>query len=83
MKLKRIEELRIDNDVEQKEICDFLKIKQPQYSRYENGTEPRIGIIIKLAEFYGVSVDYILGLTDIMKPYPKRKVKEIWKKKES
>lgn len=74
MKFRRIEELRIDNDVEQKEVCDFLKIKQPQYSRYENGkSEPKIGTIIKLAEFYGVSTDYILGLTDIMKPYPRKK----------
>ena len=73
MKFNRIEELRIDNDVEQKEVCDFLEIKQPQYSRYETGkSEPKIGIIIKLSEFYGVSVDYILGLTDVMKPYPRK-----------
>lgn len=72
MKYKRIEELRVDNDVDQKEICSFLKIKQPQYSRYETGkTEPKIGIFISLSEFYGVSVDYILGLTNIMKPYPR------------
>lgn len=72
MKFKRIEELRIDNDIEQKEICDYLKIKQPQYSRYENGiTEPKIGIIIKIADFYNVSTDYLLGRTDIMKPYPR------------
>lgn len=73
MIFKRIEELRIDNDVEQKEVCDFLGIKQPQYSRYETGkSEPKIGVFMKLAEFYGVSVDYILGLTDVMKPYPRK-----------
>lgn len=76
MKFKRIEELRVDNDIEQKEICEFLKIKQPQYSRYETGkTEPRIGIIIDLSNFYGVSVDYILGLTDIQRPYPRKNKK--------
>ncbi len=74
MIFKRIEELRIDNDIEQKEICSFLQIKQPQYSRYENGiSEPKIGIIIKLSEFYRVSVDYILGLTDDPRPYPRIK----------
>lgn len=70
----RISELRIDNDVPQKEICSFLKIKQPQYSRYERGiSEPKVEFFILLSEFYGVSVDYILGLTDIMKPYPRKK----------
>lgn len=74
MKYKRIEELRIDRDFEQKEICSYLKIKQPQYSRYENGkTEPKIIVIKKLAEFYNVSIDYILEMTDIMKPYPRKK----------
>ena len=70
----RISDLRIDNDVNQKEVCSFLNIKQPQYSRYERGiSEPRIDFFIKLSEFYGVSVDYLLGLTDIMKPYPRKK----------
>lgn len=53
MYFKRIYELRIDGDFEQKQICDFLKIKQPQYSRYENGVSvPNISILIKLSEFY-------------------------------
>lgn len=70
----RIAELRIDNDVQQKEICSFLNVKQPQYSRYERGiSEPKIEIFMLLSDFYGVSVDYILGLTDIMKPYPRSK----------
>lgn len=72
--LNRIYELRVDNDVSQKEICDYLNIKQPQYSRYENGkSEPRISIIIELSKFYSVSSDYLLGLTDVQKPYPRSK----------
>jgi len=74
MYFKRISELRVDRDFGQKEVCDFLNIKQPQYSRYESGLSlPSIHIIIKLSEFYNVSVDYILGLTNVMKPYPRIK----------
>lgn len=74
----RIYELRVDNDVSQKEICDYLNIKQPQYSRYENGkTEPRISVIIELSKFYSVSSDYILGLTDVQKPYPRSKKRSL------
>lgn len=70
--IRRIYELRIDNDIQQKEICDFLNIKQLQYSRYENGkAEPKIEILIKLALFYNTSIDYLLGLTNEKLPYPR------------
>ena len=67
---RRIKDLREDNDVTQQEICDYLNIKQPQYSRYERGVRdvPR-DVLIKLAKFYNTSVDYILELTDLKTPY--------------
>ncbi len=67
---KRIRDLREDNDKTQTEIADYLGMKQPQYYRYENGSRDiPSDILIKLADFYGVSVDYILGRTDNPKLY--------------
>ena len=70
--LERLKEIRKDNDYTQIEIARILRITQVQYSRYETG-ERLIPItpLIKLADYYNVSVDYLLGLTDIRKPYPK------------
>lgn len=62
MKLK---EIRRDNGKTQKEVADYLNIKQNTYSQYEN--EKRqipIEILIRLADYYDVSVDYLLGRTD-------------------
>ena len=69
----RIKELREDNDLTQKEISNILKCAQQTYSRYET-KEITIDIfnIVKLAEFYNTSTDYLLGLTDEKKPYPKK-----------
>ncbi len=70
----RLKDLREDNDITQKEIAEMLHIRQNTYSQYEN--EQRqipISCLIALARFYGVSVDYILGLTDIQTPYPRKK----------
>lgn len=62
---KRIRDLREDNDKTQKEIANFLGMKQPQYYRYENGLRDiPSDILIKLADFYNVSVDYILERTN-------------------
>lgn len=65
----RIRNLREDNDKTQKEICEYLFCDQSLYSKYERGlrTVP-VEIIIKLAQFYGTSTDYMLGLTDNPKP---------------
>lgn len=65
----RIRNLREDNDKTQKEICEFLFCDQSLYSKYERGlrTVP-VEIIMKLAQFYGISTDYILGLSDNPKP---------------
>lgn len=66
--IKRIRDLREDNDKTQQEIAEFLKTSQTMYARYERGAnELPIRHLIKLADFYGVSTDYILGRTDNQK----------------
>lgn len=66
----RIRDLREDNDLTQKEIADFLHIKQNTYSQYETGKRQlSIDVLIALAHYYNTSTDYILGLTDETKPY--------------
>lgn len=74
MYLKRLRELREDNDKTQIEISEILEMKQPQYIRYEKGIRDiPLDNLMKLAELYNTSTDYILGLTDEMKPYPRTK----------
>ncbi len=70
----RIRELREDNDKKQIEIAELLGIQQNSYSQIECGKNTiQIEHLIKLAAFYNTSTDYILGLTDEIKPYPKSK----------
>lgn len=74
MKL-RIRDLREDRDLIQTAVAKILGCTQQTYSRYESG-EITIDIynLIKLADFYGTSCDYLLGLTDTFKPYKKKKI---------
>ena len=68
----RIKDLREDNDITQKELAEYLHIKQNTYSQYENGQRQLpIDALIALAKFYKTSTDYILGLTSEKKPYNK------------
>ncbi len=61
----RLKDLREDNDIKQKELAQYLHIKQNTYSQYENGQRQLpLDILIKLAKYYNVSTDYILGLTE-------------------
>ena len=61
----RLKELREDADLSQKTIAEYLCIKQNTYSQYETGQRQiPIDSLIKLAKYYKVSTDYILGLTD-------------------
>lgn len=73
----RIKDLREDKDLLQKDIAMVLNTTQTNYSKYELG---KINIPIetlkKLAIFFDTSIDYMLGLTDEIKPYPRRKKKE-------
>ena len=70
----RIRELREDNDLTQAYMAKLLNVNQRTYSRYETG-EHEISLVSlsKIADFYGVSVDYLLNRTDTKKPYPKSK----------
>ena len=61
MYFKRIEDLRVDHDLTQQYIADYLGCKREVYRRYEKGTRTiPVDFLIKLADLYGVSVDYIL-----------------------
>lgn len=72
MTFKNIRDLREDNDIKQSELATFLNIAQNTYSQYENGKiELTAPVLIKLADFYSTSVDYLLGLTNQKNPYPK------------
>ena len=58
----RLRDLREDNDITQNQIALMLNIKQNTYSPYENGKrEVPINILWKLADFYDVSIDYLVG----------------------
>lgn len=74
MYLKRLKELREDNDLKQSNIADLLGMKQPQYARYETGKRDLpLDNLITLAKFYHTSTDYLLELTDQIDAYPKKK----------
>ena len=75
MNIDRLKEIRQDRDLQQIDIAKVLKTSQVQYSRYERGIRVMpVDKIAKLAKLYDVSIDYLLGLTDIRKPYPKSKI---------
>lgn len=75
LNIDRLKEIRQDRDLQQVDIAKVLKTSQVQYSRYERGIRVMpVDKIAMLAKFYDVSIDYLLGLTDIRKPYPKSKI---------
>ena len=62
---KRIRDLREDKDLNQTEIAKMLGMSQTGYSKYETGeNDIPTSVLIKLSDFYSVSIDYLLGLTD-------------------
>lgn len=62
---KRIRDLREDNDLKQSDLAKYLKCTQVCYSYYENGQRDiPTDVLIKLADFYNTSIDYLLGRTD-------------------
>ena len=62
MIFENIRNLREDNDKKQQELADYLNIKQTTYSKYELGKiNIPIEVFIKLADYYGVTIDYIVG----------------------
>ena len=73
-KFQRIRDLREDKDLTQREVGEAINVPQRTYAYYESGERmvpPQV--LVALAQFYNVSVDYMLGLTDQRKPYPKAK----------
>ena len=62
MKFENIRNLREDNDKTKKEVASYLNIKQTTYSKYELGKiNVPIDVFIKLADYYTVSIDYLVG----------------------
>ena len=71
---ERIRNLREDKDLTQKQIGQLLNMSQTGYNQYEIGkNDIPTKILIELAKFYNTSIDYILELTDEIKPYPRKK----------
>ncbi|MGN1367941.1 MAG: helix-turn-helix domain-containing protein [Aristaeellaceae bacterium] len=68
---KRMRDLREDNDLKQSELADALGLGRSVISVYECGREPPLDVIFKYAEYFDVSVQYLLGLTNEKKPVPK------------
>ncbi len=68
----RIRNLREDSDKTQREVSEYLFCDQSLYSKYERGVrDVPVDVVIKLAELYGTSTDYILGRTNEKRPYKK------------
>ena len=66
----RIRALREDHDLTQKVLGEILSCSQRVYSNYERGDiDIPTGVLIRLADYYGVSVDYLLGRTDTPDPH--------------
>lgn len=73
----RLRDLREDRDLTQAEVASYLCVKQNTYSQYETGARQLpIDLLIRLTQYYGVSTDYILELTDNPAPYPPKSKKK-------
>lgn len=72
--LQRLRDFREDRDISQKQMAELLNVAQTTYSDYERG---KINIPLetlkKLALFFDTSIDYLLELTDVSSPYPRKK----------
>ena len=73
MKFENIRSLRIDHGYTQKQVAEYLNIRQNTYSQYEIGVlHYPVDALMKLADLYNVSIDYLLGRTSVKSPYPKK-----------
>lgn len=69
----RIRDLRENKDLKQKQIADLLMCDQSLYSKYERQERPLpLELADKLADYYDVSLDYLVGRTDVKEPYPRK-----------
>lgn len=74
MKLERLRNLREDRDLTQTQIAQYLHMTQRTYAHYENGDRNiPLDTLGQLADFYNTSIDYLVGRTDIVQPYPTSK----------
>ena len=65
MKFQRIQDLRTDADMSQKQLSEILHISQRSYSHYETGSRNiPVEMLIRLANYYDISVDYLVGRTE-------------------
>lgn len=65
MELRRLRDLREDHDRTQQQVAAYLNMHRSVYRRYESGErEAPVWVVCKLADYYGVSTDYLLGRTD-------------------
>ncbi len=72
--MNRLKDLREDKDMFQKDIAKILDVSQTGYSQYETETNDiPTEVLKKLAVFYDTSINYILGLTNDIRPYPRKK----------
>ena len=68
----RLRKLREDKDLSQKKLAKLLNMSQTGYSKYETGeNDIPTSILLKLSTIYETSIDYLLGITNEKKPYPK------------
>ncbi|MCI8808374.1 MAG: helix-turn-helix transcriptional regulator [Oscillospiraceae bacterium] len=86
---RRIRDLREDSDLKQKTLAEYLTCSQVCYSQYELGKRDiPTDVLIKLADYYGTSIDYLLGRTDcpeegekmFKNKKPRRHVESVWEK---
>ena len=70
----RLRDIREDSDITQKQIAQFLMCDQSLYSKYERGErEIPLRLLLELARYYNVSLDYLAGLTNVKAPHPNEK----------
>ena len=74
LKYGRIRDLRNDRGLTQKQVAKLLNVSQNTYSQYEIGISRfPLDAVVRLAEYYNVSIDYLVGLTDETVPYPRKR----------
>ena len=74
MYFRRLHDLREDQDIKQKAVAEYLGMDPTVYRRYEKGVRSvPVDVVIKLADYYKVSTDYLLGRTDDPTPPQKSK----------
>ncbi|MDU4326917.1 MAG: helix-turn-helix transcriptional regulator [Clostridium celatum] len=62
---KRLKGLRVESGLTQEQISEIVNISRQSYAKYEDGSKPPIDVLIALADYYAVSLDYLVGISDI------------------